>query len=122
MIGQTLGHYHIEARAILEFQKAHAKENLAHVYALSGRRSDALKLLEKLKGASKGESVHAYDVAVVYAGLGEKEQALEWLEKEYHARHERPSDMVYIKVDPRLDPLRSDPRFKDLLRRMGLPP
>ncbi len=110
-------------QAILEFQKVDAKEDLAHVYALSGRRSDALKLLEELKEASEGESsVRAYDVAVVYAGLGEKEQALEWLEKEYHARHERPSDMVYLGVDPHLDPLRSDPRFKDLLRRVGLPP
>jgi hypothetical protein len=56
-------------------------------------------------------------IATVYAGLGEKEEALAWLEKAYEARSDF---IVFIKVDPAWDDLRSDPRFQDVLRRIGL--
>ena len=61
----------------------------------------------------------SYGVALVYAGLGENDQAFAWLNKGYA---ERTHWLVWLKLDPRWDSLRSDPRFQDLLRRMGLPP
>jgi hypothetical protein len=64
------------------------------------------------------QSVGTYCVALVYAGLGDRDRAFEWLEKAYQV-HDK--GLCYIKVDPALDPLRSDPRFADLLRRMNFP-
>jgi hypothetical protein len=62
--------------------------------------------------------VSAFSFAVIYLGLGEKDQAFAWLEKAYE---ERSFLLAYLKVDPIWDPLRSDPRFADLVRRIGLP-
>jgi hypothetical protein len=62
--------------------------------------------------------VSPYSIALIYTGLGEKEQAFAWLEKAYE---DRSSLMIYLKVEPMLDSLRSDPRFTDLLHRIGLP-
>jgi len=59
-----------------------------------------------------------YEVALVYAGLGEKDEAFAWLEKSLEA-HDK--GLAYLKIDPCLDPLRSDPRFDRLVRRVGLP-
>jgi serine/threonine-protein kinase len=86
---------------------------LGSVFALSGKRSDALKIISELKTVSSDK----YLIAEVYAALGEKDQAIEYLQK---ACEERSSWMSYLKVDPKLDSLRSDPRFKDLLKRMKL--
>ncbi len=72
-----------------------------------------------LKDLSKQEYVSAYDIAVIYLGLGEKDQAFAWLERAYE---ERCPTLEFLKVEPSLDPLRSDPRFADLLRRMNLQP
>jgi serine/threonine-protein kinase len=113
--------------AVHEFRKAESLSPgstntaaaLAHAYAVTGMRNEALKTLNQLKERKKHEYVTAYLFALIYAGLGEKNQAMEWLEKAY----QEPSTLLgYAKVDPRLDPLRSDPRFQDLLRRVGLPP
>jgi hypothetical protein len=60
-----------------------------------------------------------WEVALVYAGLGEKDRAFEWLERAYK---DHDKSLYFLKVDPTLDPLRSDPRFQDLLRRMNFPP
>lgn len=68
---------------------------------------------------SKRIYIPAYDVAVVYIGLGEKEQALEWLNKAYE---ERSGFLVYIKCDRRFDGLQAGPRWAELLKRIGLPP
>ena len=73
--------------------------------------------LEQLKERAKRRHVLPYDMAVIYAGLGEKDRAFEWLEKAYAERDE---DLLYLKVDPVLDSLRSDQRFTDLMRRVGL--
>ena len=89
---------------------------LGHTYAVAGKRSEARKILEELKEGSKRENVSPYYIAGMHAGLGEKEQAFEWLEKAYEER-----EIGLVKVDPRLDPLRSDPRFQDFLRRMNFP-
>jgi TolB-like protein/DNA-binding winged helix-turn-helix (wHTH) protein/Tfp pilus assembly protein PilF len=89
------------------------KAQLAHAYALSGRRNEALKLLKELEDESRPEHVSPYFVAVVYTALEENDRALDWLEKTCQAR-----EMPPIEVEPRFDNLRSNPRFKELLRRV----
>ena len=112
--------------AIAQFQAAvsnpvfgpMAMTNLGHTYAVSGRTQQAHEMLAKLKARTAQGYVSPYQVAAVYAGLGDKQQAFEWLEKAYALRS---SWMVHIKWDPRLASLRSDARFSDLVRRIGLP-
>jgi tetratricopeptide (TPR) repeat protein len=89
----------------------------AHLFAVSGRKDEAKRLLAKLEVEGKGRYLPRYSVAAVYAGLGEHDAAFENLERAYEMRDR---GMVWIKVSPRLDPLRPDPRFSDLLRRMKL--
>jgi hypothetical protein len=76
-------------------------------------------MIRKLKERAQKDKVGTYEVALVYAGLGEKDQAFEWLERAYRV-HDK--GMLFLKIDPPLDPLRSDPRFQDLLRRVNFPP
>jgi eukaryotic-like serine/threonine-protein kinase len=112
--------------AIAEFRKARTiSENnpfviagLGHVYGLSGNRNKAQELISELKELSNRRYVSAYDMAVIYSGLGERDQAFAWLEKAYQ---ERSGSLVYLKVEPVFDPIRSDRRFADLLQRMRLP-
>ncbi len=92
--------------------------DLGYVYALSGRKDQAVKVIEELKGVSNRKYVSSYNIALIYVALNEIDQAFEWLEKSYR---ERSDLLVYLKVDARLDKLRSDPRFKDLIKRLGLP-
>ena len=75
--------------------------------------------VDQLKKASKKGYVSPKYFALTYLQLGEKDRAFEWLEKSYQERGEV---LLYLKVDPRFDPLRSDPRFADLLRRVGHAP
>jgi TolB-like protein/Tfp pilus assembly protein PilF len=91
---------------------------LGHVYAVSGRRADAENVLQELKVLSGKRYVSAYCISMIYAGLNDKDAAFEWLEKAYNARA---SAMAQLAVDPVFDNLRTDPRFKDLLKRMNLP-
>jgi Flp pilus assembly protein TadD len=90
---------------------------LAHAYAVSGQTTEARDLLHTLQKFAKERYVSSYGMALIYVGLGDKETALGCLEREYE-RHS--TWMAHLKVDPRLDPLRSDPRFADLGRRVGL--
>ena len=76
-------------------------------------------MLDQLKERSKGSYVSPYFIALVYAALGEKDHAFEWLEKAYN---EHQPYLTLIKVEPVFDSLRSDPRFADLLSRIGLKP
>ena len=76
-------------------------------------------MLVDLKKPPKESFVLLVDVAVIHRGLGEKHQALIWLERAYE---QRPVPLAPIKANPGLDPLRSEPRFRELLRRVGLPP
>ena len=111
--------------AISELQKAadlsngaaQIKADLAYAFALSGRKREAYARLKEIKELSRSERGFAYDVAVIYAGLGEKELVLSWLERAYD---ERSVLFLKLKADPRLDLVRADPRFADLLRRVGL--
>ncbi len=94
-----------------------ALSDLGYAYAVTGRRAEALRVLDQLNELSKQKYVQAVLRARIYAGVGEKDKAFEWLEKGFEDR-----TLPAIKVDPTFDPLRSDPRFADLLRRMNLQP
>ncbi len=91
---------------------------LGRIYAASGNKAEATRILRELQMTSRRHYVAPETIAVVYAELGEKGQAIHWLEKAYA---ERSTFMVSLKTEPSLDSLRSDPRFQDLLRRVGLP-
>jgi serine/threonine protein kinase/Flp pilus assembly protein TadD len=90
---------------------------LGHTYAVSGRRAEAERVLNQLKDSSKQTYISPYGIAAIHAGLGEKDQAFLWLEKAYE---ERSGWLIWLRAEPGSDPLRSDPRFQDLLRRIGL--
>ena len=92
--------------------------SLGYTYGVSGRKDEALETIKELKLLSQDRYVSPFNVATVHMGLGQKDHALEWLEKGYEARSR---SMIWLKVDARCDPLRSDPRFQDLLRRIGFP-
>jgi tetratricopeptide (TPR) repeat protein len=89
--------------------------DLGYVYAVSGKRAEALAILSKLRTSK--EYVSPTGVALLYTGMGDKEAAFQWLERAY-VSHD--SQLQYLKVDPRYDSLRSDSRLADLLRRMRL--
>ena len=91
---------------------------LGHAYAISGNQEEARKIAERLKPISKQHYVSAWDMAVLYAGMGDAESAFRWLERSYR---DRESQIPFLKQDHRLAPLRSDPRFHELLHRLGLP-
>jgi len=115
---------HMNAEAIAELQKAVELSagsptciaNLARAYAASGRNSDAVKLLSELKNHSNGGYSDAAEVSMVYAALGDKDQAMHWLEIGYEQRF-NPGVLQRLGFDP----LRSDPRFQDMVRRIGFP-
>jgi serine/threonine protein kinase/Tfp pilus assembly protein PilF len=93
-------------------------DGLGWVYAVSGKRSDALKVAKEVEELSSHSYVDFYQLATIYASLREKDEAFRLLEKGYE---ERSAGMLYLAVDPFWDNIRSDPRYADLLRRMGLP-
>jgi len=90
--------------------------NLARAYVLSGKRSEALELLSGLKKRSNPDYSNASEIAMIYASLGDTDQAMNWLEKGYEERF-NPG----VLLRPGFDPLRSDSRFQNLARRIGLP-
>jgi tetratricopeptide (TPR) repeat protein len=105
-------------KAIAELKKVNVRgTQLAYAYAVAGKRGEAQKILESLKEASKQGYVSPFDFALIYMGLGDKDRAFEWLNKTFE---ENPYRISFIKVNPRFDSLRSDPRFADLLKRMKL--
>jgi Flp pilus assembly protein TadD len=122
MLGQVFVQQHSYKEAVAEFQKAielspgntSSASNLAYAYAVSGRRKEAARILNDLENQS-GHAVNAPQIALIYVGLNDKDQAMAWLEKAYAARF-NPGALLR----PGFDPLRSDPRFQGLLHRMGL--
>ena len=111
--------------AIAEFKQSisltgssESKAGLGHVYAITGRKSEAGIVLGELKQTFGKEYLPASNIALIYAGLDDKDQAFAWLSKAYE---QRAFQLQWINVDPRWDNLRSDPRFQEMLRRMGLP-
>jgi len=115
---------HMNEEAVAELQKAvqlsagspTSLANLARAYIAVGKRSDAQKLLSDLKKRSSPSSSYAAEISVIYAALGDADQAMNWLEKGYEERF-NPG----VLLRPGFDPLRSNPRFEDLVRRIGLP-
>jgi tetratricopeptide (TPR) repeat protein len=113
------------AQAISELQKVislsgshvFSLTHLAYALARSGKSNEARRQLNELLKLTKRRYVSPYSIAVIFAGLNEPKPAFEWLER---AWAERADSMTYLKVDPRLDGLRDDPRFARLLRRVGL--
>jgi DNA-binding winged helix-turn-helix (wHTH) protein/TolB-like protein/tetratricopeptide (TPR) repeat protein len=91
---------------------------LGHAYAVSGRRGEALKILDELKEMSAHGYVSPYDLAMLYTGLGDKDNAINQLSRAYE---ERAGWIITLKVEPMFDPLRSDPRFSDLQSKMNYP-
>ena len=123
-LGLTYAAKGMYEQAINEYQKQISIDGettwrqiiLGHALAMSGKRSEAQAILDKLKRTK--EYVSPAELAILYAGLGDKEGAIASLERAY-AAHDL--QMQYLKVDPHFDSLRSDPRFQDLVRRVGLP-
>jgi TolB-like protein/DNA-binding winged helix-turn-helix (wHTH) protein/Flp pilus assembly protein TadD len=122
-LGQAYLQKRMTDEAIRELQKAvqlsagspTCVANLARAYAISGEESKAIKLLSHLKRSSKANDSHASEIAVIYAALDDKTQAMSWLQKGYEERF-NPG----VLLRPGFDPLRSDPRFQELVRRIGL--
>ena len=109
-------------KAITEFHIATTMSRgylpeLGNAYALAGEKEMALEVLEELITQSRQRYVSSYGIAQVYAGLGEKEKAFEYLDKAYE---QRDPNLYSLKIDSRFESLRSDPRFKAFLKKMGL--
>ena len=95
-----------------------AAASLGHALGVAGDRPGAQAVLGRLLLRREHQYVSPYDLALVYAGLGDKDQALDWLQRAYQ---ERSSLLVFALREPRLAPLRSEPRFATLMREFGLP-
>ena len=93
------------------------KAYLAYGYAMASRRDEAIALIEEVAEISRLHYTCAYEVAVSYSALGNRDEAFRWLEK---ALEDRADCIPFLNVDPRLDRLRPDPRFDQLVKRVGL--
>jgi tetratricopeptide (TPR) repeat protein len=103
----------------VEAGRGRARPALVRVRALAGRRAEALRDLAELARDQPGHYVAPHELAWCHAALGDEDRAIEWLEKAYA---ERSPALVHLKIEPLFDPLRGDPRFADMVRRVGLPP
>ena len=123
-LGQAYLQKHTYDEAVVELKKAVALSsssptciaNLARAYVASGKRSEAVKLLDDLRKRSNANYSNASEVAMIYASLGDEDQAMNWLQKGYEERF-NPG----VLLRPGFDPVRSDPRFKKIEHRIGLP-
>jgi tetratricopeptide (TPR) repeat protein len=92
--------------------------DLAHAYAIAGKEGEARKILAKLRSLSSQQYVNPYEIGLINVGLGEKDQAFRALGE---ALRDRSDLMIYLKLDPRMDPIRADPRFTELVSKVGIP-
>ncbi|MBA3439370.1 MAG: hypothetical protein H0T92_05825, partial [Pyrinomonadaceae bacterium] len=110
---------HTQAFTIYEKERAFAgntpttRVKLAHVLAAGGRSSEAREIVQQLAARRKREWVTAYEIAVIYSLLGDRDQAFQWLAQ---AEREHAVGFTFARVDPHLDNIRSDPRYAELLR------
>jgi hypothetical protein len=95
-----------------------ALAGLGHLYGIQGRRSEALQVIAEMREMAQTSFVSTYAPTVVYLGLGEKEQVLAGLDR---CLAERSNWLVWLLKDPRWDPMRSQPRFQDIVREVGFP-
>jgi tetratricopeptide (TPR) repeat protein len=113
--------------ALAEFQKEKElagdgpdmKAKLGHVYAATGKRAEALKVVGELLSMRKQQFIQSYVIAQIYAMLGEQEKALEWIAR---AGEEHSFGVAFAAVDPDLGNLHDNPKFNELLKRLGLKP
>ncbi len=121
LIGDIYAEKGMYAESIASFLKSesgpYSLGHLGNVYARAGQVDAALRTITQLEDHVRKDGVGRYEIALVYTGLGRKTEAFKWLEESYKAHD---VGLLYLKVDPPLDPLRSDPRFDDLVRRVGL--
>jgi DNA-binding winged helix-turn-helix (wHTH) protein/tetratricopeptide (TPR) repeat protein len=125
-LGRAYAAYGMWEEAIAELEKAASfaadnpglRSHLAYALAAAGRRQEALKILNELQELSARRYIRHYQIGLIHAGLGEHQQALDWFQK---ALEDRDPFMTNLAFDPWLDPLRSNPRFTELQRRVGLP-
>ncbi len=113
----SLAYIYALERGVLSGGNPAYLSSLGHAYAAAGNVVEARKALGELDELAKQRYVSPYEKVIIHAGLGETDEAFAWLEKAFA---ERAAWMVYLQVEPRLDRLRSDPRFGDLVRRVGL--
>jgi TolB-like protein/DNA-binding winged helix-turn-helix (wHTH) protein/Flp pilus assembly protein TadD len=126
VLGQAYEQKGMLKEAIAELEKASSlskgaplyASSLAHAYAVAGRRNEAETMLHQADEHAQHAYVPSFHVAIMYAGLGRKDETIAWLERGYQ---ERSAWMVWLKVDPRFDFVRSDARFQNLLLRLGFP-
>ncbi len=126
-LGRVYARKQMYGESIGEFQRAFDLSggepqylgDLGYAYAVSGKRVEAIESLKQLVRLSKHAYVSPYQIALVYVGLGERDDAFDWLKKAF-ADHSY--WLLFLKIDERMETLRSDPRFADLLRRMNLQP
>lgn len=122
LLGDIYAEKGLYSEAISEFLKLgdrpHALGHLGNAYARAGKVDAARKTISELEVHVRKDGLGRYEIALVYAGLGETDEAFQWLEKSYQAHDE---GLTNLKIDPCLDPLRSDRRFEGLLRQVGLP-
>jgi TolB-like protein/Tfp pilus assembly protein PilF len=120
LLGDIYAEMGMYAESIAAFLKSgggpYSLGHLGNAYARAGQIDPARKCISQLEEHVRKDGVGRYEIALVYAGLGEKREAFKWLEEAYLAHD---VGLVYLQIDPCLDPLRSDPRFDELLRRMG---
>jgi TolB-like protein/Flp pilus assembly protein TadD len=122
LLGDVYAEKVMYADSIREFlNSGNGADSLGHlgnVYARAGQGASAHKTIAQLEEYVRKDGVGRYEIALVYAGMGKKQEAFKWLDEAYKAHD---VGLVYLKIDPCLDPLRSDPHFDDLVRRVGLP-
>ena len=121
LLGDVYAEKGMYTESINEFLKSgHGADSLGHLgnaYARAGQVAAARKTIARLEAYVLKDGVGRYEIALIYTGLGDKQEAFKWLEDAYKAHD---VGLIYLKIDPCLDPLRSDPRFDDLVRRVGL--
>jgi TolB-like protein/DNA-binding winged helix-turn-helix (wHTH) protein/Flp pilus assembly protein TadD len=125
VLGQAYEQKGLYQQAIVELQKAASISHdsppmlgsLGHALGVAGNKTEANKILDQLLGQLKKQYVSPFYISIVYAGLGENEKAMDWLEKSYE---DRSNAIIFLKVDPDFDGLRSNPRFQVLVRRLAL--
>ena len=126
VLGQAYEQKGMLTEAVAELEKAANlsggspvfRASLAHAYAVSGRKIEALMLVDDLTALRQTRYVSSYDMALAVSGLGDNQKTLAWLRR---AVEERSPRALFMKVEPRLSALRSDPGFQDLVRHLGLP-
>jgi hypothetical protein len=92
---------------------------LGFAYTLAGKPNEAKRMLEEVQRLPENRAQRAYALSAIYTGLGNKDEAFQWLER---SAANRDGWLIFLKVEPCWDSLRDDPRYRDLLKKMNLPP